>query len=679
MIEVEAPDGTVIEFPEGTDQGTILGVMRKNYGAEQGPAPSIPEPEQERTWRGRAETVPYQIGQFTGYADEAIAPLAASYTALREQPGAFFGQELRPELAEQIAQAPQSTSQTMEQQRELYPATTIGSNVLGAVGAGAGIAKAIPGVAAGVKALPWWLSAPAVGTPAYSLYESGEAPSGERLEAAVESIPAGVGLSLAGGAAGQYLPKVVGGLAGSAKPMVDRVKNFIRVKSVSPQSATTLTEAARAPAAVSEVPKAYSKVGKALKKDFGKNLDDLMGAYKSGDMSLADLYGARTQSLAEASALFPAGREVAEEALEKKTIGSYDRVLRAVKNNISGVDSYYTTADDIVNAGRAKAAPLYREAAEDVIQDKTIIAAPEVTSALKRAYKLYPTRLKGVQPDTIEALDYAKKILDDDISEAFRAGKNNLGNSRKEIKNALLEVMDSASPAYARARAEASDYLTVQNAMNQGKDAFKTDPELIKKTFANLGSQEKEAFKIGYGKAVRDKLGKVREGSNPFNALLKSPEQQARAKAILSPEEYKNWFTSLKAEDDLFKFRNKVLGGSPTARREEAKELIRSGMEDAITGTPKATFAATLKKMKTGLFEGINDKTAAKISDILYETDPTKKLKIINEISKGKALTPVEQRQVREIYSAIGDEFDILYAPPSAALGTTVTVGGQNQ
>lgn len=34
MIEVEAPDGTIIEFPDGTDDATIDRVMRENFAPQ---------------------------------------------------------------------------------------------------------------------------------------------------------------------------------------------------------------------------------------------------------------------------------------------------------------------------------------------------------------------------------------------------------------------------------------------------------------------------------------------------------------------------------------------------------------------------------------------------------------------------------------------------------------------
>jgi hypothetical protein len=60
-IEISAPDGSTVRFPDGTDDDTIKSVMRKNYGGPQQPALAAqPEqPEQPAAPRKQAEMKPY--------------------------------------------------------------------------------------------------------------------------------------------------------------------------------------------------------------------------------------------------------------------------------------------------------------------------------------------------------------------------------------------------------------------------------------------------------------------------------------------------------------------------------------------------------------------------------------------------------------------------------------------
>lgn len=662
MPDITMPNGDVVSFPDDMPKEQIRSLIASKFPQET----QQPVQEQQRTWGEYLSSIPQQYAQggTFGFGDEAMAALAATYATAREQPSALFGAEMNPELAQQVARAPQMMREELKQQQQAYPITSGLSQVGGMIATGAGAAKAFPAVASGISKLPWWASAPAVGAPSFAAYEAGQS-EGDRGQAFVGALPEGAAYGYLGGAAGKYAPAVMRGLGGLSKRAASAFSKQPVAKTLD-----EVIEKQSVTAPVADVPRAYEKVAKAVRKDLGADLDTAMEAYKKGDISLSDLYGKRTTSLAEASALFTGGREVAEQAIDPKVMGSYDRVLNSIRKNISGVDSYYSTADDLLAAGRAKAAPLYEKAYNDKIKDTSVLTMPEVQGALDKAFKTYQTRLKDIAPDSIEALDYAKKILDDDISKARRAGENNLAGAITDVKNRLVSVMDDASPSYKEARKAAGDYLSVDSAMNAGKKALKKDYELVTDEFKNLTSVEKDAYKIGLGKAIRDQLNTVREGANPFNKILKSPEQQKRLKAVLSPQEYFDFEKSLRAEDKLFQFRNKVLGGSPTAMREEAKQLIESGAIDTITGVPKNTFRDVITKMGTRITQGINDKTAAKISDILYETDPVKKLKIIESIQGDKALTKLEKQAIQRGYSFMSPRYDALYTTTGAASAT---------
>ena len=42
MIEAELPDGTILEFPDGTDQGVIQSVVKQRLGIQAAPTPTEP-------------------------------------------------------------------------------------------------------------------------------------------------------------------------------------------------------------------------------------------------------------------------------------------------------------------------------------------------------------------------------------------------------------------------------------------------------------------------------------------------------------------------------------------------------------------------------------------------------------------------------------------------------------
>ena len=57
MIEAELPDGTILEFPEGTDQSVIQRVVKQRLGVEEpslvAPAPTEPYVDEQGVTRSR--------------------------------------------------------------------------------------------------------------------------------------------------------------------------------------------------------------------------------------------------------------------------------------------------------------------------------------------------------------------------------------------------------------------------------------------------------------------------------------------------------------------------------------------------------------------------------------------------------------------------------------------------
>lgn len=618
--------------------------------------------------------------ELADYSDEELAQIAGPQSDLpagfraapMENPIMAFGMGARDTasfgFADEMSGDAEHQRAIMQSLQEGSPIAYTAGQVAGAFIPGAAAPNAIKtGIANLGRSAPI-RTAIGLGGASGGLYGagSGSTPQ-ERLENAGTYGATGV----AGGLAGVGIAKAGGSL-------LERAKKIFAPKIQ--KTAQEVIEAQSALPAVADSARAEQSVRKALTKDFGASLDEVLDLYKKGDMSLSDLYGKRTSSLAEAASLFPAGKEIAEEEIGKKTAGVYERLISSVRKNISGIDNYFATADDIVNAGRAKASPLYEKAYDFEIKqsDKLneLLARPAGREALKKADKIAANEgidLTGEKNTMV--FDYIKRGFDD-VLEKYRdktTGKLVLDTNGRAINQLRAEYVDelkNLNPFYKQALEESSDYLRVQDAMNKGRSALKTDSEVLKRVFEALPDNEKEAFKIGLGKATRDQLNKVREGANPFNALLKSPEQQKRFKAILGPQEYMDFEKSIRAEDKLFQFRNKVLGGSPTAYREEAKALIENGAIDTITNVPKAAFTQGIKQLKTKLTKGINDKTAAKISDILYETDPIKKLKIIESL-KSSNLTPQEVETVQRAYSVMSPRYDALYALPAGEVAAT--------
>ncbi len=394
--------------------------------------------------------------------------------------------------------------------------------------------------------------------------------------------------------------------------------------------------------------RAMDKIASAIKKDFPDNYEQVLNAWKQSDQPLSALYSPQVTSLAKGAAQYPSGQKAATEFFEPATIEAQQKMAAA----IPAVDNYYSTVDDIVTKGQAKAKPFYERAYNSEIPMPEGGFAPEVQSAINAAKRKYPSELNGFKDNSVKVLDYAKRVLDDQIGTAQRQGQNNFARDRTGIKNALLKQMDEASPEYATARLKSSDYLSVSKAMDDGRDFMKVEPDLIAKNLSKMSDAEKEAYKSGVATQLKETILKKTEGANPYNSVMGSPTQQKRLMKIFSASEYNKIKTGLEAENKLFKMRNEVLSGSPTTSKAIAAGMIADGGEAMLAGlaSGKPSTMGIIKSVLSKSFDGLNDKTAGEVSKLIYETDPVKKLQMLQKLGGNKMLSQTEKQAVKSTY-----------------------------
>lgn len=164
MIEIQAPDGSIIQFPDGTPDATIEGVMQENFGTKQavvpqdstfmdtakgvgaglaqGAASMISAPAQVGNWLG--EKVSGGVDRMLGYSPEEIAARRsqAQSTERQYQQGSVLPDQANVRGPEFQAQSlPGQYAQTVAQ---FLPGTVIGgpagmgAKLLGATAGGLG-------------------------------------------------------------------------------------------------------------------------------------------------------------------------------------------------------------------------------------------------------------------------------------------------------------------------------------------------------------------------------------------------------------------------------------------------------------------------------------------------------------------------------------------------------------
>lgn len=194
MIEVEAPDGTIVEFPDGTPDAVMEKAMREAYGGQQ---------ESAKPGSGAFGAAGQQLksGAFFGFDDEIGAGMMAPiHAGIDWMKGEGF------DMGRAYTRLQKQLDDEKQMRRQAHPVASAVGDIAGGLAAGAGAAKAGLSLAArpGTSIMGAAGRGAAEGAAYGGLYGAGEARPGERLSGAL------TGAAIGGGAGG-----VLGGIGGA--------------------------------------------------------------------------------------------------------------------------------------------------------------------------------------------------------------------------------------------------------------------------------------------------------------------------------------------------------------------------------------------------------------------------------------------------------------------------------
>lgn len=392
-------------------------------------------------------------------------------------------------------------------------------------------------------------------------------------------------------------------------------------------------------------------------------------ASKQGQ-TLLEAAGEKTANLAEGAAMYPSGSAKASEFFNEAAGSAPEKIKGTLSKTVSPNINYYDTLDSIVETGRKNAAPIYNAAfkanqsVKSPIIDK-ILQTPEGKAALKSAVEDMQNEMARVaKPDPelsamakeasdiglmdpqkggvasglkLRTIDYIKKSMDDTIKKALREGDDAQVRRIGNLKRSLVEEADLADKGglYAKARAVSGDYLSNKSAMDSGLDFLKDDPEVIGRFFKGMGKSEKEAYKNGVVKAIRSNIDNKIDGRN-VTEIFQRPATRQKLQNILNKTEYNKLLADVGATDKIFKLKNQITGNSRSVLRKVASEEFDNAGHEFIADAAQNGFIKT--SVKNGIqfikksFDGMSDKMASDVADILYESDPKKKYQIVKQL-----------------------------------------------
>ena len=184
--------------------------------------------------------------------------------------------------------------------------------------------------------------------------------------------------------------------------------------------------------------------------------------------------------------------------------------------------------------------------------------------------------------------------------------------------------------------------MEVKNALTNARKEFMTaDPEELKLAWNGMSDAEKEAYRAGAIKAMRDKLFGSADNTDATKRIGQAIQDRRDALKIIMPEQMSGQLFQayLETEAKLAANAQRIKGGSPTARRleglkdlESAPDMTALGVaRDVATGKP----ASALNRVFNFLAQNpsIPEKRANAIGEMLRSGTPEEVDRVTKSLS----------------------------------------------
>lgn len=401
-----------------------------------------------------------------------------------------------------------------------------------------------------------------------------------------------------GAAIGGALGGALGGTFTAAVPILRFAGNFAR--KVTGNMSTTETE--RRAARVIHKRLQDSGLSPEDAHAFFKQLDD---AGVSG-ATLADL-DENFVGLAQMVARQPGGGQNTARALYEQRIGEQGaRTVKQIAKRISNKDAQ-EAFETITMRQKANAQPLYDAAyAQSLKADPALdelFKRPTMRNALQAAQRRALD--DGIDPGDLgievvgdkvilgsgastRVVDYVKRDLDDKISVALRRGAKDRARTLMDMRRQLLDIVDGQNPDFQAARQAFAGEAGNLEALEFGVSALKGNKTAadIQAEVAQYTAGQKELFKAGLVRSIRNVMDQTRDNSNIIRRFFSTPAKRDIIRlAFDNDDDFARFAEAMEFEAKLVENAQRInpAAGSPTQRLQaEVSDASNNVVEEIL-------------------------------------------------------------------------------------------------
>lgn len=255
---------------------------------------------------------------------------------------------------------------------------------------------------------------------------------------------------------------------------------------------------------------------------------------------------------------------------------------------------------------------------------------------------------------TMRLLAVAKEGLDrmlqsDEFRNSLTGELNKEGVAIDKMRAAFLGELDKLNPTYKAARAQwGGDSQSLQS-FKLGEKILKTNPREIQAAAADMTQNDREFFRLGAARALRDEVAKKGITGDEAKAIIRSDYTRSQLRPLFDNDvSYERFINGVEAEGRMFGTRFSVLGGSPTARR---------SVEDTTPELDAAGYAArTVKSVAEGSWMRAMSHAMDTIRSFGQTKDPAINAEIARFLSTdlSEANAQGRMKALKELLNALG-------------------------
>lgn len=277
-------------------------------------------------------------------------------------------------------------------------------------------------------------------------------------------------------------------------------------------------------------------------------------------------------------------------------------------------------------------------------------------------------RALGDEITHFDIINETKQVLDDQIGVALRQGENNKARQLTRFKNEMIKEADAQIPRYAEARATFAGERALESAAEQGELFLKANRRQVLDTVESMTPAEMNMYRLGARQAIMDKIDVTNISADLMKRMFGRNGDLVKLRAVFPDEaSFQQFARAMRREAEFILTRRTALENSTTVQQAQDIGSFKQtlGRMTALFGNPVQASSEL-----ANIFDGLGQqKNSRAFSEALQSAGD---ILLISGMNPRKVREILEKGNTRRLRQELQDN---LMLNPSRAtrLGSQVT------